>query len=147
VGVNGQAEKRIANAAATSFILLVMAQVFGLSCRFYVSSPFAVHTAYYCLTQGVFPIARWFLVGSTRIVLFRRYASTNAPRHRSTILPIAGALGYLDRVEHGVLFRSLLSRAFVRWEPRAALPVGRNGFDSQKDLNQSHFRTVPPCYV
>jgi hypothetical protein len=84
-----------ANATATTFMMFVMISAFGMTWKAYALSPFAVHTAYFCLTRGIVASAKWFLVGSTRIVVFRRFAETTASRHRSMVLPVLGAYGYL----------------------------------------------------
>jgi hypothetical protein len=71
-------------------------QLFGAySWKWYVSMLLGSYLSYYCLLRGVFAAVKAIIVGSTRIVVFRRFASTTAVRHKSTILPIMGAYGYL----------------------------------------------------
>ena len=136
----------IVNAGASALCVLALASVFGTSgLLFFLLLPIAVLTGYFHLTRGAFAVAKWLAVGSTRIIVFRRFSPETAARHRTAVLPIIGAYGYtvlfsdetLEKADAGPLWETqdLLGGVFYHmphgepdWEKRVLLELGRADF-------------------
>jgi hypothetical protein len=58
---------------------------------------------YHYSIRGVLSLLKWIIAGPVRIVVFRRYSTEAAVVHRSTVMPVVGAYGYLVAFEDTTL--------------------------------------------
>ena len=111
----------LVNPLAISFTSLTVLHALGIpltptpfhAWKFWCASLIAVHTGYFPVTRGIFATGKRLLVGSTRIVVFRRFEATMAQEQRSKTLPVIGAFGYLILYSDRYLFGTQQTR---QWE-------------------------------
>jgi hypothetical protein len=83
------------NAVSASALTACLATTFDFGLVFAVLAvPIAI-LGYHYSVRGVLSLLKWAFAGPTRILVFRRYNSSEAVTHRSLVLPAVGAAGYV----------------------------------------------------